>query len=125
MAETDMALPNPLGPWTAERVLRGLGVTGNLYGFRLAVYMIERVQEDPEAVRLITKCLYRDTAKHFNTTDKRVERNMRTLVRHCWENPDHELLDQVAGYHLTHSPTNAAFLDMVGSFLRRLEEQAS
>lgn len=45
-------------PLTAERLLRSLGATGKLAGFRCTVYMIERIQENPEQLQLITKRLY-------------------------------------------------------------------
>ena len=49
-------------PLDAERLLRLLGVSGKLSGFYFAVYMLERVQEKPEYVLLITKRLYRQSA---------------------------------------------------------------
>ena len=46
-------------PLDAERLLRMLGASGKLAGFRQAAYMIERVRDNPEYVQLITKRLYR------------------------------------------------------------------
>lgn len=106
-------------PLDAERLLRLLGVSGKLSGFYFAVYMLERVQEKPEYVLLITKRLYRQTAQHFNTTTNCVERNLRTLVQACWRQPDHSMLDQIAGYPLSQPPTNTQFLDMLASYLRK------
>ena len=57
-------------PLDAERLLRLLGVTGKLSGFRYAVYMVEQVRDQPDNVLLITKRLYKQTADHFNTTPK-------------------------------------------------------
>lgn len=51
-------------PLTAERLLRSLGATGKLAGFRYTVYMIERIQEDPEQLQRITKRLYQETGKN-------------------------------------------------------------
>ena len=103
----------------AERLLRLLGVSGKLSGFHFAVYMLEQVQEKPEYVLLITKRLYSQTAQYFHTTTNCVERNLRTLVQVCWRQPDHSLLDQVAGHPLSQPPTNAQFIDMVAAFLRK------
>ena len=47
-------------PLDAERLLRMLGASGKLAGFRQAAYMIERVRDNPEYVQLITKRLYRE-----------------------------------------------------------------
>lgn len=45
-------------PLDAERLLRLLGVSGKLTGFRYAVYMVEQVRDQPENMILITKRLY-------------------------------------------------------------------
>ena len=103
----------------AERLLRLLGVSGKLSGFHFAVYMLERVQEKPEYVLLITKRLYSQTAQYFHTTTNCVERNLRTLVQACWRQPDHSLLERIAGHPLSQPPTNAQFIDMVAAFLRK------
>ena len=55
-------------PLDAERLLRLLGVSGKLTGFRYAVYMVEQVRDQPENMILITKRLYAQTAAHFQTS---------------------------------------------------------
>ena len=75
-------------PLDAERLLRLLGVSGKLTGFRYAVYMVEQVRDQPENMILITKRLYAQTAAHFQTTPSCVERNLRTLIQSCWNYPD-------------------------------------
>ena len=105
----------PLG---AERLLRLLCVSGKLSGFYFAVYMLEQVQEKPEYVLLITKRLYKQTAQQFHTTSGCVERNLRTLVQACWRQPDHSMLDRIAGHPLSQPPTNTQFIDMLAAYLR-------
>ena len=84
-------------PLDAERLLRLLGVSGKLSGFYFAVYMLEQAQEKPVYVPLITKRLYKQAAQQFLTTSSCVERNLRLLVHACWRQPDHSLLDRIAG----------------------------
>lgn len=103
----------------AEQLLRSLGATGNLKGFAYALYMIEQVRNDPQAGTLITKRLYPETANHFNVTAETVERNLRTVIRACWNQPDREMLEKVAGTHLHRKPTNSEFVDMTAAYLRR------
>ena len=67
-------------PMDAERLLRCLGASGKLAGFPCAAYMVEQVREDPERIRLITKRLYRETARKFRISPSSVERDLRTLV---------------------------------------------
>lgn len=76
-------------PLTAERLLRSLGATGKLAGFRCAVYMIERIKEDSEQLQLITKRLYKETGKQFGSSAASVERNLRTLIHFCRNRIDH------------------------------------
>lgn len=91
-------------PLDAERLLRLLGVTGKLSGFRYAVYMVEQVRDQPDNVLLITKRLYKQTADHFNTTPSCVERNLRTLIQSCWNQLDHDFLNVIAGTQLRQPP---------------------
>ena len=67
----------------------------------------------------ITKRLYSQTAQYFHTTTNCVERNLRTLVQACWRQPNHSLLERIAGHPLSQPPTNAQFIDMVAAFLRK------
>lgn len=106
-------------PLDSDRLLRLLGVSVKLSGFYYAVYMLEQVQHKPDHVLLITKRLYKQTAQHFETTSGCVERNLRTLVRACWRQPDHTLLDQIAGRPLRKPPTNMQFLGMLSAYLRK------
>ena len=103
----------------AEQLLRMLGATGKLKGFYQAVYMIEQVSKNPAAAALITKRLYPETSKRFDASPSTVERNLRTIIRTCWNWPDHTLLEEAAGTHLYRQPTNRDFLDMTAAYLRR------
>lgn len=107
-------------PLDAERLLRGLGVTGKLVGFRYAIYMVEQVLEDPNRIQLITKCLYPDTGRHFGVSAVSVERAVRNLIHLCWQGADHSFLEHVAGTTLQRAPSNSEFIDMLARYLRRL-----
>jgi hypothetical protein len=107
---------------TTERVLRALGVTGKLLGFRYTIYMIERVMESQDRILLITKSLYPETARHFGVTASSVERALRTLIHVCWERTDHSFLEHIAGTPLGRVPTNSEFLDIVAAYLKRMKQ---
>ena len=98
-------------PLDAERLLRLLGLSGKLTGFRYAIYMVENMF-------LITKRLYAQTAEHFRTTPSCVERNLRTLIQSCWNYPDHSFLNLIAGAELRQPPTNSQFIDILAAYLR-------
>ena len=105
-------------PLDTDRLLRRLGVSGKLSGFSYTVYMLEQISNNPENALLLTKRLYSDTARYFRTTTRCVERNLRTVVQVCWRQPEHDLLDHIAGRALSQPPTNTQFLDMLAAFLR-------
>lgn len=103
----------------AEQLLRRVGASGKFKGFPSAVYMIERAEKDPSVTVLVTKRLYPETARHFGVSVTSVERNLRTVIRACWERPDRDFLEEVAGTRLCRRPTNSEFLDMTAAYLRR------
>lgn len=103
----------------AERLLRKLGASGRLKGFRYAAYMMERIAEDSTAIYLITKTLYPETAKHFRGSICSVERGLRTVISVCWRQGDRDFMETVAGRPLREIPTNSEFLDMTADYLRR------
>ena len=102
----------------AELLLRRLGVRRNLVGFDYTVYMSVQVAANPSSLQLITKRLYRETAKQFHTASIAVERAVRTVIGDCWKLEDHSLLDTLAGRRLTRSPSNSVFIDLVAGYLR-------
>jgi len=103
----------------AEQLLRDLGATGNLKGFRFAAYMIELAERDPDSLLSLTKRIYPEAAKHFHVTAASVERNLRTIVRVCWTRGNRDFLNEVSRTRLNCQPTNGMFLDMTADFLRR------
>lgn len=102
----------------AELLLRRLGVRRDLVGFGYTVYMSMQVAANPGSLQLITKRLYRETARQFHTTSIAVERAVRTVIGDCWKLRDHNLLDTLAGRHLTRSPSNSVSVDLVAGYLR-------
>ena len=64
----------------AELLLRRLGVRRNLVGFDYTVYMSVQVAANPSSLQLITKRLYRETAKQFHTTPNKALLAKRILL---------------------------------------------
>ena len=63
--------------------------------------------------------LYQEMARKFHISPSSVERDLRTLIRSCWEEPDRSFLEHVAGRALSKPPTNSEFIDMLAAFLRK------
>jgi hypothetical protein len=110
----------PVQNISPERLLRMLGASGTLVGFRYAVYMINRVLDDEDMLLLITKRLYPETAKQYGVKASSVERGLRTLIAMCWKRSNAPMFEIIAGRPVDFMPTNSEFLDMVSSYLRNL-----
>ena len=113
-------LPDKQGriPITADRLLRSIGASGRYTGFDYAVYMIEQVVDSPESIRLITKRLYPETARHFGVKPHSVEHALRTLISACWTHGDRDALNEIAGRQLIQAPSNAEFIDMMAAYIK-------
>lgn len=122
---TNDAELNDIKPYDAESVLRFLGGSGGLFGFGYAVYMVEQIMEDPGLLALITKRLYPETGKHFEVSDKSVERNLRTLIQRCWKNASPHAWQEIAGRKMSACPTNGEFLDMIVAYLKKNNSSVS
>lgn len=91
------------------KLLYDLGITANYKGFFHLGYALELCAQQPERLQLVTKRLYPDIAKRYQTTWVAVERNIRTAKELIWKK--HRLqLEQIAGTPLHQKPGNAQFL---------------
>ena len=113
-------LPDKQGgiPITADRLLRSIGASGRYTGFDYAVYMIEQVVDSQESIRLITKRLSPETARHFGVKPHSVEHALRTLISACWTHGDRDALNEIAGRPLIQAPSNTEFIDMMAAYIK-------
>lgn len=102
----------------AEFTLRRLRISGKLMGFRYLTYAVARTVVDPSLLSLVTKILYFDIARAYQTTPTRAERAIRHAIRRSWENGSQELLEELAGCALMKCPSNTEFIDIVAFYLR-------
>lgn len=102
-----------------DMCLRQLGIPGTIKGHRYLTVAIGQVAVDPQRLDFITKELYPDIAKMFDSSRWRVERAIRTAIKRCWERGGRKELEKLAGFHLQRKPTNSEFIDLVASYFRR------
>ena len=102
---------------STRRLLFMLGGTPNYAGFRYVIYALKLLSENNEMrLQLVTKWLYPDIAKHYQTEWKTVERDIRTLIGVIWKrNPI--LLQYIAGYPMNHKPTVSQFFGILWEYL--------
>ncbi len=99
-----------LEQWTEIcNLLHRLGVTENYTGFSHTAYAVRLCVNQPERLLLVTKLVYPEVAKRYQTNWKAVERNLRTVGRRIWERRRAQL-EQLAGEALLRKPGTAYLL---------------
>ena len=76
--------------------------------------------DDMDVINAVTKVLYPEVAKRFNTTASRVERAIRHAIEVAWDRGDLETLQKYFGYTVSNSkgkPTNSEFIAMISDRL--------
>ena len=94
-------------------VLLKLGVPPHLKGYSYIVYALELVLIDPNLLQHITKELYIDVAKKYDTTPSRVERAIRHAITTTFQYGNKEFINSVFQNCLRPdrpAPTNTMFL---------------
>ena len=109
---------NIIPPEEVAKLLRSVGASGRLIGFRYTVYIAYNILKKPDEHYWITKCAYPDTGKYFGVKPSSVEHAIRTLVASIWDRADHSALNRVAGIELERMPTNSEFIDILVAYLR-------
>lgn len=108
-------------------VIHEIGVPAHIKGYLYLREAISMVYNDIELLGSITKVLYPDIAKKFNTTASRVERAIRHAIEVAWSRGNIDSISSLFGYTVSMSkakPTNSEFIAMVADKLR-LEHKAS
>ncbi len=102
-------------------VIHEVGVPAHIKGYQYLREAIMMVVNDIEVINQITKQLYPDIAKKFNTTPSRVERAIRHAIEVAWGRGQTEVVESIFGYTVSASkgkPTNSEFIAMISDKLR-------
>lgn len=108
-------------------IIHEIGVPAHIKGYQYLREAITMVYHDVELLGSITKVLYPDIGKAFNTTASRVERAIRHAIEVAWSRGNMDSISQLFGYTVSVTkakPTNSEFIAMVADRLR-LENKAS
>jgi two-component system, response regulator, stage 0 sporulation protein A len=108
-------------------IIHEIGVPAHIKGYLYLREAISMVYKDIELLGSITKVLYPDIAKKYNTTASRVERAIRHAIEVAWSRGNIDSISSLFGYTVSMSkakPTNSEFIAMVADKLR-LEHRAS
>jgi len=102
-------------------IMHDIGVPAHIKGYLYLREAIMMVYEDIELLGSITKILYPDIAKKYNTTASRVERAIRHAIEVAWNRGNIDSITELFGYTINVSkakPTNSEFIAMVADKLR-------
>ena len=96
-----------------------LGVPAHIKGYQYIRSAM--VVENMDLLNFITKQLYPEIAKAYNTTASRVERAIRHSIEVAWNRGKPEIMNEIFGYTIhtgKGKPTNSEFIAMVADRIR-------
>lgn len=102
-------------------LLEQLGLVRKEKGFERLSYAIAVTAQEFERAGSVTKLLYPDLAKHFQTTPEKIERSLRHLIEKSWEKGEKTRFEELFGYHRDNSeirPTNSEYIAILADWIR-------
>ena len=106
---------------TITSIIKEIGVPAHIKGYAYLREAIQMVYFDIELLSSVTKILYPEIAKKFNTTSSRVERAIRHAIEVAWNRGSYENISELFGYtvhHMKSKPTNSEFIAMIADKIR-------
>ncbi|SFP21665.1 two-component system, response regulator, stage 0 sporulation protein A [Oscillibacter sp. PC13] len=101
-------------------IIHEIGVPAHIKGYQYLREAIMIAVDDMDVINAVTKVLYPEVAKRFNTTPSRVERAIRHAIEVAWDRGDLETLQKFFGYTVSNAkgkPTNSEFIAMIADRL--------
>lgn len=101
-------------------VLHEIGVPAHIKGYQYLREAIIMTINDMDTINSVTKVLYPEVARKFDTTPSRVERAIRHAIEVAWDRGDIETLQKFFGYTVSNvkgKPTNSEFIAMIADCL--------
>lgn len=95
------------------RKMLEMGMPAHLRGYHYLREAICLSIENMELVGSVTKLLYPEIAKMYQTTNVKVERAIRSVIEVGWERGSEDLFEEIFGYSRAHGkirPTNSEFI---------------
>jgi two-component system response regulator (stage 0 sporulation protein A) len=102
-------------------VMHKIGIPAHVKGYQYIREAILMVVEDVSLLGAVTKELYPNVAKKYDTASSRVERGIRHAIELAWERGHTETLKQIFGYSLNvdrQKPTNSEFIALLADKFR-------
>lgn len=107
-------------------LLHEIGVPAHIRGYLYIREAITMVYHNIEILGNITKILYPEVARKFNTTSSRVERAIRHAIEVAWVRGNIDAISDIFSYTISYhksKPTNSEFIAMIADRLRLLHRR--
>ncbi len=104
-----------------SQMMLDMGVPAHLKGYRYVRSAVLMAEEDMKVVGSVTKLLYPEIAKRYNTTDGKVERAIRNAIEISWERGNKETFEGLFGYCYGNGqgrPTNSEYIAVIADNVR-------
>ena len=108
-------------------IIHEIGVPAHIKGYQYLREAIILTIKDMDMINAVTKVLYPEVAKRYDTTPSRVERAIRHAIEVAWDRGDIEVLQKYFGYTVSNikgKPTNSEFIAMIADSLTLRRKQA-
>lgn len=102
-----------------EFLIRSLGIGATYRGYHYLSFGIKLCVNNEDYLLAVSKLLYPRIAKEFQATSSSVERNIRTVIKVCWERGNRLYLQEIALHPLLYRPTSSEFFDILVGHLNR------
>ncbi len=104
----------------ATELLHKFGIQKVYKGCEYIISSINYISKNELYFTPVTKVLYVEIAKQYNTSSICVEKNIRSIIKKIWSNPENEeLICEIFGkHHYRQNPSNVEFLVMFYSYLK-------
>lgn len=102
-------------------ILHELGVPSHIKGYQYIRESIMMVYDNPDIIGGITKELYPEVAKRYDTTVSRVERAIRHAIEVSWNRGSWDLMEEIFGHSIDidkAKPTNSEFIVTIADKLK-------
>ena len=102
-------------------IIHEIGVPAHIKGYQYLREAIIIAVGDMDVINAITKVLYPQVAKAFQTTPSRVERAIRHAIEVAWDRGDLDTLQRFFGYTVSNTkgkPTNSEFIALIADRLQ-------
>lgn len=102
-------------------VMLEIGVPAHLKGYYYLRNAIMMTGRDVEVVTSVTKLMYPVIARHFKTTDQKVERAIRNAIEVSWTRGNTQTFERLFGYSIQDGkarPTNSEYIARIADKIR-------